>query len=221
MLELGPDKRLLEVGAGSGWPGLYLAKETGCDVALIDLPIEGLRVAKKRAASDLLPGAYCVAVADGSMLPFRRGWFDAIFHSDVLCCLVEKQAVLRACRDVVHPDGQMVFAVILIAPDLTAVNYQEALAGGPTFIESPDTYLNLLRRADWAVTDHVDLTAQYLASTRRVFEEELARTNDLDQLLGANETCQLLDRRRATINALEQGLLRRELFHAVPLPVGE
>ena len=35
LLQLGPGKRLLEVGAGSGWPGLYLAGTTGCDVILV------------------------------------------------------------------------------------------------------------------------------------------------------------------------------------------
>jgi hypothetical protein len=30
MLALGPGKRLLEVGADSGWPGLFLAQESGC-----------------------------------------------------------------------------------------------------------------------------------------------------------------------------------------------
>ncbi len=50
MLALGPEKRLLEVGTGSGWPGFYLASITGCDVALIDLPFEGLRIAAARAA---------------------------------------------------------------------------------------------------------------------------------------------------------------------------
>ncbi len=35
LLQLGPGKRLLEVGAGSGWPGLYLAGTTGCDVRLV------------------------------------------------------------------------------------------------------------------------------------------------------------------------------------------
>jgi hypothetical protein len=102
-----------------------------------------------------------------------------------------------------------------------AADYKKALAGGPTFIESADSYPNLLRRAGWALTDHVDLTAQYLASTRRVLEQEQARADDLDHLLGANETSQVRDRRHATINALEQGLLRRELFHTVPLRAGE
>ncbi len=44
LLDLAPGRRLLEVGAGSGWPGLYLAATTGCEVTLADLPFEGLSV---------------------------------------------------------------------------------------------------------------------------------------------------------------------------------
>ena len=35
--------RLLDLGAGRGWPGLYLAVRTGCQVVLSDVPLEGLR----------------------------------------------------------------------------------------------------------------------------------------------------------------------------------
>ena len=65
LLALGPGTRLLEVGAGSGWPGLYLAGTTGCDVALVDLPLEGLRITAERAAADGLAGACWIAVAGG------------------------------------------------------------------------------------------------------------------------------------------------------------
>ena len=101
MLALGAKQSLLEVGAGSGWPGLYLAKQSGCDVTLTDLPIEGLRVAKQRGDSEQLPGICTVAIASGSALPFRTGAFDAISHSDVLCCLIDKLLVLKACRSVI------------------------------------------------------------------------------------------------------------------------
>ena len=30
LLGLRPGRRLLDIGAGSGWPGLYLAGQTGC-----------------------------------------------------------------------------------------------------------------------------------------------------------------------------------------------
>ena len=39
LLELRPAAKLLDLGAGSGWPGLYLAQLTGCDVVLVDLPL--------------------------------------------------------------------------------------------------------------------------------------------------------------------------------------
>jgi protein-L-isoaspartate O-methyltransferase len=38
LLGLDPTVRLLDVGAGSGWPALYLAKISGCDVTMSDIP---------------------------------------------------------------------------------------------------------------------------------------------------------------------------------------
>ncbi len=112
LLGLAPGRRLLEVGAGSGWPGLYLARTTGCDVTLVDMPLAGLRIAARRAALDGLDGACWIALADGAALPFGSGAFDAVSHSDVLCCLDAKLAVLRACRRVIRSGGPMVFTVI-------------------------------------------------------------------------------------------------------------
>lgn len=85
LLELRPGIRLLDVGAGSGWPGLFLARTTGCDVTLVDKPLQGLRVASERAVKERLSGECWLAAGDGSALPFRSGWFDAITHCDVLC----------------------------------------------------------------------------------------------------------------------------------------
>jgi hypothetical protein len=54
-LQLSAADRLLDVGSGRGWPGLYLAARTG------------------------------VVAAAASGLPFRAGSFDVIIHTDVLC----------------------------------------------------------------------------------------------------------------------------------------
>ena len=43
---------LLDIGAGAGWPGLYLALQTGCAVTLLDLPEIGLRLAEARPEAD-------------------------------------------------------------------------------------------------------------------------------------------------------------------------
>lgn len=216
MLALGPETRLLEVGAGSGWPGLYLAKRSGCDIALIDLPLEGLRAAKKRAQVDGMAGSYWVAQADGAALPFPNASFDAIYHSDVLCCLIEKQAVLKACREVVREDGKMVFSVVLIAPGLSDEDFQSAAAGGPTFVESPTQYPDMIEKAGWKITAHADQTGKYFEIFQKMYARERANTDELERVHGREGATELFARRARTLDALERGLLRREIFTVVP-----
>jgi 2-polyprenyl-3-methyl-5-hydroxy-6-metoxy-1,4-benzoquinol methylase len=84
-LQLSAGDRLLDIGTGRGWPGLYLAARSGCGVVLADLPLEGLRVAAARAQADGLAARTSVLVAAASGLPFHAGSFDAIIHTDVLC----------------------------------------------------------------------------------------------------------------------------------------
>ncbi len=83
-LALGPGKRLLDIGGGRGWPGLYLAESTGCEVVITDVPETALRAALQRAdRSDGEPRA-AFALASGIDLPFRPHTFDAVVHTDAL-----------------------------------------------------------------------------------------------------------------------------------------
>lgn len=85
LLSLRPAVQVLEIGAGSGWPGIYLGQRTGCELTLADLPCEGLRVARRRAAVEGLGQTCHVVVTDGARLPFADSKFDAVYHCDVLC----------------------------------------------------------------------------------------------------------------------------------------
>ena len=216
LLALAPGRSLLEVGAGSGWPGLYLARETGCDVTLVDLPLDGLRIAADRAVADRLAHACRIVVAGGGALPFPAGRFDAVSHADVLCCLDDKAAVLGACRRVVRPGGRMAFTVISIAPGLAAADRARAIECGPPFAATPVAYPTMLGRAGWALVDRIDLTAEYEAAHHRLLEEEQARADQLTELLGAAGLSERLAGRRTAIGVIAAGLLRRELFVATP-----
>ncbi len=214
LLDLTPNNRLLDIGSGAGWPGLYLAKSSGCDVALPDLPFSGLRIAARRAVADQLDGACGTAAADAMTLPFRDASFDAICHSDVLCCLADKSAVLRACRSAIRPQGRMVFSVISIAPGLSEVERQAALTNGPPYIESDIPYAALLEDAGWQVAGGFDITQDFVETVRRVVVAQEARKEQLLELLGEEETTARMTRIKDRLAAREAGVHLRELYVA-------
>jgi methylase of polypeptide subunit release factors len=84
-LKLRPGGRLLDVGTGRGWPGLYLAKQSGCSLVGTDMPVEGLVQAARRARREGLDERVSLVAAGGSAQPFRSASFDAVVLTDVLC----------------------------------------------------------------------------------------------------------------------------------------
>jgi SAM-dependent methyltransferase len=84
-LRLAPGVRLLDLGAGRGWPGLYLAVRTGCRVVLSDVPLEGLGHALVRADAEHATERVAAVVSSARALPLRPATFDAVVHTDVLC----------------------------------------------------------------------------------------------------------------------------------------
>jgi len=85
VLQLSESDRLLDIGSGAGWPGLYLSKRTGCRVVVSDLTLPGMQRATRRAAADDLTARTAAVVASARQLPFRPDSFDAMVHTDVLC----------------------------------------------------------------------------------------------------------------------------------------
>lgn len=213
-LALGPGRRLLDLGAGSGWPGLYMARSTGCEVTLVDLPFNGLKVARDRARADGVSGRSMGLVADAAALPFPDSAFDAISHSDLLCCLIQKRAVLAACRRAIRLGGRMVFTVITVAPGLSPESYRRAVASGPEFIESDSDYPDLLAVTGWKLIDSTDMTAELGASYRRQLEADQVRQDELVTLVGADAYAERIDMWRVKLGAVDDGLLRRARFVA-------
>jgi cyclopropane fatty-acyl-phospholipid synthase-like methyltransferase len=84
-LALGRDDLLLDVGSGTGFPGLYVAQQSGCRAVVSDLTVQGMRNATRRAADDRLAARTAAVVASARHLPFRPDSFDAIVHTDMLC----------------------------------------------------------------------------------------------------------------------------------------
>lgn len=202
---------LLEIGAGTGWPGLYLAKLTDCDVTLLDIPAGSLKLAHQRASGENIQARCRLVAASGSALPFTDGSFDAVGHSDVLCCLPDKLAMLQECRRVVNAGAPMLYYVIAPSPGLSATSLRRACEVGPPFVDTHVTYDELLNISGWLVKEKIDLTAEYQLALSRLADGLEARSDTLDDVLGHQELVDQVQHRRDQIAAIEDGLLEREM----------
>lgn len=214
LLQLAPGRRLLDIGAGTGWPALFWARKTGCHTILTDVPVTALRIALDRAAADRPRGMCWAVAAEGAHLPFRSGSFDALSHSDVLCCLEAKLATLRECRRVILPGGRMAFTVIFPAAGLESADLELAIRSGLPFVATEIDYPTMLRMSGWTITERRDLTPDFARAVRQLLQEEEARAEELGRLYGPADFTDTLVRRRLTAEIAGKGHLRRELFAA-------
>jgi ubiquinone/menaquinone biosynthesis C-methylase UbiE len=213
-LGLNQGVKLLEIGAGTGWPGIFLAGISGCDITLVDLPLNALKYATERARTEGLAHVSRAISASGAALPFTDGAFDAIEHSDVLCCLPEKLEMLCECRRVVSQGANMLFFVIAPAPGLNAKDMEDALETGPPFVGLDGDYSDLLEQSGWELLHRKDLTEEYLQALRRLVAGMEQETEVLREIMGNTEFDDHLLRRRQQIAAVERGLLEREMIQA-------
>ena len=200
ILGLKPGVHLLDIGAGAGWPSLYFAKKSGCDLSLADPSPDNIAKARLRAQSDEIAGSWRADIADGAALPYADDSFDAISHADVLCCLDAKQEVLNECRRVAKANCKMSFSVISISPDLNDKAHARALANGPSLMHSVKSYPDMLKSAGWQIIDLQNLTHEFLAATHRQLQ------------IGDGNA----EKWKSRISAIEDGLIRRELYSATP-----
>ncbi len=84
-LQIGARDRILDVGAGHGWPGWGLTESTGCRLISTDIPVNALVWAKQVFDERGLGDRTEIAAADVVNLPFRDATFDAVTHADVFC----------------------------------------------------------------------------------------------------------------------------------------
>lgn len=214
LLDLRPGRRLLDVGAGQGWPGLHLSETTGCDVVLTDVPIEGPRVAARRAADGGIRHRVWPVVARGEALPLRPATVDAVVHTDVLCCLEPKLALLDATRTTLRPGGATAFTVIFPAAGLSPADARRAAQAGPPHCATPAPYPDLLRAAGFVDIAEHDLTPAYLATARRKLHVAAVFADGMADMLGPAEFEDMQARRRLAVDAIADGLLRRARFVA-------
>ena len=142
------------------------------------------------------------------------GRFDAVVHTDVLCCLGPKLAVLRACHRLLRPGGRLAFTTIHVAPDLDARRHRRAVRAGPWHVATRRPYPELVAQAGFHDIAVIDVTEDYARTQRAWLAANESRAADVRRLISDREFETAQADRRYAQAAIEEGLLRRSLITA-------
>ena len=211
---------MLDIGAGLRLAcPVYRPDQTGCRVSLVDIPEGGAGDGAGSASgrnADVQIACRNPRPTDAAKTGFPDARFDAVTHSDVLCCLPHKEAVLDECRRVLKPTGAMLFSVIYVPEELSPGDKQRGIDAGPEFVASGKGYREMLREAGWKIVGEEDVTAALRAAYETQVEADLAHQSDLVSLLGMADVQARIDGWRMKIAAIITGCLRRAIFHVQP-----
>jgi len=163
------DSHVLEVGSGSGGPGVYLAASRGCSVTGVDINEHGVQNGRQLAAARGLGDRVTFQTVDASRpLPFPDATFDAVLSNDAMCHISNRQQVLEDWHRVLRPGGRMLFTDAMI---ITGLVSQEEIATrssiGFYLFLPPGENERLIGRAGFTLLVSEDLTPAAEAIARR------------------------------------------------------
>jgi SAM-dependent methyltransferase len=183
---------------------------------LVDLPETGLKLAADRSIQDKISERVTTIVADAAELPFEDQTFDALSHSDLLCCLFSKEKVLIECRRIIREQGKMVFSVIYITPGLDKIDYERAVLNSPDFIRADAEYETMLRKCGWHIDERIDLSKEYQETCRLQIDADDLHREELIKLVGERQALDRMFNWKSKLEVIEEGLVKRDLFVCSP-----
>lgn len=168
----GPDKRILDIGAGYGGAMRYLAREYGCQCVALNLSEvenERDRAMNKEQGLDGL-----ITVEDGNFenLPYDDGTFDVVWCQDSMLHSGDRARVVAEAVRVLKPGGQFLFTDPMQAEDCPEGVLQPILDRiHLESLGSPDFYRDQAAKLGLEVVEFEEHTEQLTTHYWRVLKD--------------------------------------------------
>lgn len=159
-LGLGPGMRVLDVCAGLGGPGRYLAWKYGCSVVGVERHPGRCAGAAALTARVGLDDRVTVVQGDATALALEPAQFDAALSQEAFLHIPDKAALLGGCHRMLKPGGRLAFTDLVATPRLSEAD-RERLAGSIAAVSliAAGAYVAHLEQAGFREVCHEDLSA--------------------------------------------------------------
>jgi sarcosine/dimethylglycine N-methyltransferase len=181
---LGPETRVLDIGAGYGGPARYLAETFGCKVTALNLSEKenerDREINRQRGLTNK------IEVVDGSFeaIPAADASFDVVWSQDAILHSGNREKVLQEVARVLKPGGQFIFTDPMQADDCPQGVLQPILdrihlssLGSPRFYRETAKKLGLNEKL------FDEMTHQLVNHYSRVLQETERRERDLQEVV--------------------------------------
>lgn len=182
-LELGPESRVLEVGAGIGGPARAMAHLADCRVTALELQPDLSETGADLTRRCGLDGR--VTHLCGNILTqiLEAGSFDAVTSFLVFLHIAKRRALLGRCRDALRPRGVLYIEDYYQLGLLNEAEWRELSEKVYcTYLPTWREYIDQLHRAGFVAIDMQDMTepwTDFVAERLESFRADRARQIDL------------------------------------------
>lgn len=183
-VSLGPDTKVLDIGAGYGGAARHLARTYGCKVVALNLSeVENERDRQMNEEQGL---SHLIEVVDGAFedLPYPTDSFDVVWSQDAMLHSGDRERVLEEVARVIKPGGEFVFTDPMAADDCPPGVLEPILdrihletMGSPSF------YRRSAKQLGWTELEFDDNSTQLPTHYGRVLLELESREDEVSKVV--------------------------------------
>jgi ubiquinone/menaquinone biosynthesis C-methylase UbiE len=147
--DLARGSTVLDVGAGLGGPGRWLATHVDCRVTCLDITPEYCEAAEALTKFTGLESLVQVRQGDALHTPFDDQAFDLVWAQNAFMNIEDKSGLFKEMRRVLKPGGKVAFMEVMAGPVAEPLYFPLPWADRPelSFLEQPDNYRNKIEAA--------------------------------------------------------------------------
>ncbi|MDA3831822.1 MAG: methyltransferase domain-containing protein [Spirochaetales bacterium] len=213
-LKLDESKSVLDIGAGYGGSGRYMAEKFGCSVECLNL--SEAQNKRNRKLNNEQGLEKLVSVTDGSFenLPYKEDFYDVVWSQDAILHSGNRARVIQEAHRVMKPGGEFIFTDIMQSDDCPDGVLQPILDRiHLATLGSPAFYRQETKKLGMEEVQFIDISEQLSNHYSHVLQEIKNRRDEIGKVCSNDYIERMMVGLEYWVNGGRKGYLKWGIFH--------